>query len=75
MTCPKCNESMLIKIRFSKSTHSAHLCEYCETVWFNKKNAAKHNGTPFYTVLNENGPAHTVGLKSGKGYKHTFANF
>ena len=34
MRCPKCDEGALIKIKFKHNGQTAHLCSYCEGLWF-----------------------------------------
>lgn len=34
MTCPKCEEGEIVKIRFKRSERVAYLCDFCQALWF-----------------------------------------
>lgn len=36
MTCPKCEEGNIIRIKFKDSGRIAFLCDVCEALWFKK---------------------------------------
>lgn len=45
MKCPRCEEGTLVKVRFKETGKRAHLCNFCESLWFEGKDIAL--GTAF----------------------------
>jgi len=44
MKCPKCDEGTLIKIKFKSSGKNAHLCDFCDALWFDHEMIASTTG-------------------------------
>lgn len=37
MKCPRCEEGTLKKIVFKESGKKAHLCDFCDSLWFDNE--------------------------------------
>lgn len=57
MNCPRCEEGVLVKIKFKKSGKNASVCDFCEALWFENEMIDKTTGHTLevYTKENEHG--------------------
>lgn len=60
MTCPKCNEGTIVRIRFKKTGKMAYLCDFCETVWFEGEDINFNTGHAFESYTGGHGLEYTI---------------
>jgi hypothetical protein len=53
MKCPKCEEGTLGKIKFKAGGKTAHLCSFCDGLWFENERISETTGRSLRTYTNE----------------------
>jgi len=70
MVCPKCNEGVIVKIKFKKTGRIAYLCDFCESMWFEGETMDLTTGHSFEAYKETEGSEYSVTELSEKSQEY-----
>ena len=75
MTCPKCEEGRLIKVKLKKDQSIAFLCDFCDAIWFDGEVIKDTSGHTFRSFTQGDALEYTIEESEEKDQEHRSAKY
>lgn len=75
MICPKCEEGTIKKVSFKSKKEIAYICEFCNSMWFEKERIGFDIGSIFSAISTERDTEYSIDDLDEKDQDHRSAAF